>query len=422
MTVNDYLSALGWPPDKAAQKAQERPIPKFQRKNTPKPDPEAENLYDLASRNLKANLNVKESLQWMQQAADMGHCLACHQMALLLEDGKLVKKDREGAIAYARKSAQMDYFQAQQYLGELLQKEGRYEEAAEWLRKAAEQGVGQAAVLLAQLYEDGQGVPLDRVEAAFWYKVALKDFFFLNRDAAQQSLQRLEGADGYLEQIAQKPVNDFLGVEKLYEKGSVWNLQHEPENIACLIHAAALGDPWSAFLLAKIFCSKDAKTYGIYNEELSRKCFHEALPLLEKLAEEGNIRAVESLADLYLDGIKADSGTVLVQANPDKSDKLYLQGAQMGNRECQFLIGKSFRLSGNASEALVYLRQAADQGQPAAAYLAGEMLEKGEGGPADKEAAKHYYAIAAANQLHAYHQHAAAALQRLGKKSWWPFW
>jgi tetratricopeptide (TPR) repeat protein len=39
-----------------------------------------------------------------------------------------------------------------------------------------------------------------------------------------------------------------------------------------------------------------------------------------------------------------------------------------------------------------------------------------------KEAAKHYYAIAAANQLHAYHQHAAAALQRLGKKSWWPFW
>ena len=125
---------------------------------------------------------------------------------------------------------------------------------------------------------------------------------------------------------------------------------------------------------------------------------------------------VESLADLYLDGIKADSGTVLVQANPDKSDKLYLQGAQMGNRECQFLIGKSFRLSGNASEALVYLRQAADQGQPAAAYLAGEMLEKGEGGPSDKEAAKHYYAIAAANQLHAYHQHAAEALQRLGKK------
>ena len=219
MTVNDYLSALGWTPDKAAQKAQERPIPKFQRKNTPKPDPEAEHLYDLASRNLKANLNVKESLQWMQQAADMGHCLACHQMALLLEDGKLVKKDRDAAIAYARKSAQMDYFQAQQYLGELLQKEGRYEEAAEWLRKAAEQGVGQAAVLLAQLYENGQGVPLDRVEAAFWYKVALKDFFFLNRDAAQQSLQRLEGADGYLEQIAQKPVNDFLGVEKLYEKG-----------------------------------------------------------------------------------------------------------------------------------------------------------------------------------------------------------
>ena len=43
-----------------------------------------------------------------------------------------------------------------------------YTQAAEWYRKAAEQGLDNAQYNLGVLYNDGQGVPQDYAEAYFW--------------------------------------------------------------------------------------------------------------------------------------------------------------------------------------------------------------------------------------------------------------
>ena len=48
-----------------------------------------------------------------------------------------------------------------------------YAEAANWVRKAAEQGYVRAQLDLAYLYEQGKGVSLDYVSAYSWYKVAM---------------------------------------------------------------------------------------------------------------------------------------------------------------------------------------------------------------------------------------------------------
>jgi hypothetical protein len=45
-------------------------------------------------------------------------------------------------------------------------------EAARWFRLAADQGVGMAASVLAELYAKGRGVPQDLVEAYKWLAVA----------------------------------------------------------------------------------------------------------------------------------------------------------------------------------------------------------------------------------------------------------
>jgi TPR repeat protein len=45
-------------------------------------------------------------------------------------------------------------------------------EAARWFRLAADQGVGMATSVLAELYAKGRGVPQDLVEAYKWLAVA----------------------------------------------------------------------------------------------------------------------------------------------------------------------------------------------------------------------------------------------------------
>jgi TPR repeat protein len=47
-----------------------------------------------------------------------------------------------------------------------------YAKAAEWYRRAAEQGHANAALNLGVMYASGRGVPRDRVEAARWFREA----------------------------------------------------------------------------------------------------------------------------------------------------------------------------------------------------------------------------------------------------------
>ncbi len=47
-----------------------------------------------------------------------------------------------------------------------------YDEAAKWYRKAAEQGHANAQYNLGIMYDNGQGVPQDYVQAHMWYNLS----------------------------------------------------------------------------------------------------------------------------------------------------------------------------------------------------------------------------------------------------------
>ena len=47
-------------------------------------------------------------------------------------------------------------------------------EAAKWYRRAAEQGIANAQYNLALMYHDGLGVPLDYVQAFKWFDIAAR--------------------------------------------------------------------------------------------------------------------------------------------------------------------------------------------------------------------------------------------------------
>ena len=66
--------------------------------------------------------------------------------------------------------------EAQTNLGEIYEKglgvPPQHDIAAEWYRRAAEQGLARAQINLGQLYEQGLGVPKDMVKAVEWYRRA----------------------------------------------------------------------------------------------------------------------------------------------------------------------------------------------------------------------------------------------------------
>jgi hypothetical protein len=61
---------------------------------------------------------------------------------------------------------------AQVQVGESYAAARDYKQAAEWYRKAAEQGNIAGEVHIANLYRDGQGVARDKAQAASWYRKA----------------------------------------------------------------------------------------------------------------------------------------------------------------------------------------------------------------------------------------------------------
>lgn len=73
-------------------------------------------------------------------------------------------------------SANAGDMEAQYYVGEIYQRgldvAPKYSRAAEWFRKAAEQGYAKAQMNLAYLYEKGLGVKKDPQQALLWYRKA----------------------------------------------------------------------------------------------------------------------------------------------------------------------------------------------------------------------------------------------------------
>ena len=112
-------------------------------------------------------------------------------LGALYFNGQGVPQDYAQAAEWSRKAADQGYAGAQNILGALYAN-GQgvpqdYARAAEWYRKAADQGFAAAQNSLGALYANGQGVPQDYAQAAEWYRKAADQGFA----AAQNNLRAL---------------------------------------------------------------------------------------------------------------------------------------------------------------------------------------------------------------------------------------
>ncbi len=130
--------------------------------------------------------NEEDSLEWYIKAADKGFAPAQYKLGQLYEDSaqnsKGDKKKEEDhwreAFKWFTKAAEQDDFSAKSALF-LLYGAGKgvhenSELAMRWGFEAAQEGDAYSALVLAGMFESGNILPKDNVEAFYWYNLALK--------------------------------------------------------------------------------------------------------------------------------------------------------------------------------------------------------------------------------------------------------
>jgi len=163
-------------------------------------DPAAETLVaEILSRGLGVPLNPAEAAKWYALAAEQGVPEAQFQYALMLLDGRYVKKDEKGAFALMQAAAEAGNRLAQFNFAQLLVQRDPGNDglakAAVYYERAAATGLADAQYAMAQLYANGVGgKPHDDAQARMLLAQAARQ----NYDTAQIDLAAwmIEGRGG----------------------------------------------------------------------------------------------------------------------------------------------------------------------------------------------------------------------------------
>ena len=140
----------------------------------------------------------EKAVEWYQKTAARGDTHSRYVLALHYLHGKGVAQDKDKAMGLLNLAALQGDADAQFMLGQVAEKETPLKQAAPatekpgataeqgladaetpgavyWYTKAAEQGNVQAQMRLSHIYDEGDGVAKDKIEAYFWASLALQE-------------------------------------------------------------------------------------------------------------------------------------------------------------------------------------------------------------------------------------------------------
>lgn len=269
------------------------------------------------------------ALRLINEASEPSDDVPPEEVAALTD--RLHQKFRS-AVRWLRKAAEQGHGEAQLLLGVLLSSGDVFsfiqdpEEAAEWFRRAAEQGLSGAQLALARQYHDGRGVPRDEREAMRWFT-----------KAAEQGDGDAQFALGSMYFAGE-------GVNQNYEKAAIW---------------------------------------------------------IRKSAEQGVAMAQFQLALFYLNGqgVETDIEEAVKWARSAASGGCNTAQNFLENVETQFDLALAYLrgdgVEPNATTAVEWARKAAEQGYAPAQCFLGEAYFYGDGVREDRAEAGEWYRKAA---------------------------
>ncbi|MAI97111.1 MAG: hypothetical protein CML37_00235 [Rhodobacteraceae bacterium] len=225
-----------------------------------------------------------------------------------------------------------------------------YQEAAKWMKLAADQGFGAASNQLGEMFEFGKGVLQDYQEAVKWYRLGAEQ----ENASAQYNLGTM--------------YDRGVGVSE-NDKEAAW---------------------WYQLSATQGFADAQNELGNLYYDgKGAPQNYQEALKWYLLSAEQGNVFAQYNTGWMY------DRGEGTPQ-NEQEAAKWYHLSAKQGYAPAQNELGDMFYngdgVNQNDKEALKWYQLAADQGIARAQFSVGIFYDMGKGGIAedDKEAAQWY--------------------------------
>ena len=125
-----------------------------------------------------------------KRLADAGDAGAMADYAMLIKD-----ENNPLAMQYLERGANMGNDSCQLQLGRIYLDRRMYDKAMHWLTKSAEQGQGWAALLVGQMYENGEGTMRNISKAKYWYQVSADSENYYGQ-YARECLDRLAATGG----------------------------------------------------------------------------------------------------------------------------------------------------------------------------------------------------------------------------------
>lgn len=193
--------------------------------------------------------------------------------------------------------------------------DGDYAEALEVLVPAAEAGDANAQNILADAYDQGNGVPADPDLALDWWKKSAAQGFSraLHNLGLYYETTDPETARGYYERaVAQDNAGSMTNLGYLYESAALTGSPAWEEAVPLYERAVELGDVQGMINLANYHLEPDL------DEDFAR-----ALTLFRMAAERGNTTALTNLGVMYDRGYG-------VSHDPFAALALYLMAARQG--------------------------------------------------------------------------------------------
>ncbi|WP_342618990.1 hypothetical protein [Rhodoferax sp. GW822-FHT02A01] len=389
--------------------------------------------------------DIAQAVHWVSQAAQRGLAAAQYLLATRYESGIGVEQSVHSAKLWFAKAAEQGHSKAQLRLGVLYGKT-HTAQAMQFLRSAADAGLAQAQLALANAYLQGDGMEQDPAQAIHWYQAA-----------ASQGLPEAQHALGeaLLKGVVSPPDTDAALVwyrkaarqDHLAAQVAIETLEQEGQTIGSLrglrvqrhgqaerrrnegrwIKAAEQGNSDARYHLGQMYergLGLDADFdsalywYGVAAQQgharaqlaLARLSEAAGLPDVFKwylsAAKAGLPQAQFALGQLYL---YTSSG----MQDPLESLDLWMQAARQEHPQALAALGH-WMLSDTRELGLLALRKAAQLGEPQAQFLLGQQLEQGKTRSQHGDTALEWYEKAA-HQGHAGGQCALGVAYLRGK-------
>ena len=333
---------------------------------------------------------ISDALRVMEDLARNGNIDAIKRVGILYASGKGVSKNRETAIDWLSKAAELKDSQAMYLIGAIYEEVDNLGKAFEWYLKAANANFLDATYVVATMYKEGRGTKKNDKQALKWYLKAANANFL---DATYVVATMYEEGRGtkkdinqafkwYLRAAQDDDSNAIPKVAVMYEEGR-GTKKDIKQAFKWYLEAAQNDDSYAISKVAVMYEEGRGTT----------KDDQQAFKWYLKAAQNDDSYAIPKVAVMYEEG----RGTI---KDDQQAFKWYLRLAQSGDNGAMFKIAAMYEegrgTAKNDKQAFEWYLLALDKKKnPYAMLKLAAMYEEGRGtAKNDKQAFEWYLKVA----------------------------